>query len=136
LSFKTPTRNANCFHKQTGHDYTGRSTGAGAFTIWTHYLDSTEAVPKFVPDGCKANNNKPAPTFALNAGPGVDVEALYKWGGENGRVTIGGTTTTVGATGGYILGGGLGMKPRPVALFDAVINGSVRSFCSVLRHGR
>jgi FAD/FMN-containing dehydrogenase len=60
-------------------------------------------VPTFVPKGCK---NKAS--YVVKAGPGVDVEALYKWGGENGRVTIGGTTTTVGATGGYILGGGLG----------------------------
>jgi hypothetical protein len=88
---------------KTGHDYSGRSTGAGALSIWTHFLDSTEAVPEFIPDGCNTNSS-----YVVKAGPGVDVEALYKWGGENGRVTIGGTTTTVGATGGYILGGGLG----------------------------
>jgi hypothetical protein len=66
-------------------------------------MDSTEARPEFVPQGCNGET-----TYALEAGPAVDVEALYKWAGENGRVTIGGTTTTVGATGGYILGGGLG----------------------------
>lgn len=88
---------------QTGHDYSGRSTGAGALSIWTHFLNSTEAVPEFIPEGCDSEA-----TYVVKAGPAVDVEALYKWGGENGRVTIGGTTTTVGATGGYILGGGLG----------------------------
>jgi FAD/FMN-containing dehydrogenase len=89
--------------KNTGHDYSGRSTGAGALSIWTHYMDSTEAVPKFVPQGCKTEAS-----YALKAGPAITVEGLYKWAGENGRVTIGGTSATVGATGGYILGGGLG----------------------------
>ncbi|KAI0141762.1 FAD-binding domain-containing protein [Xylariaceae sp. FL1272] len=89
--------------KNTGHDYTGRSTGAGALTIWTHHMDETEGIPEFVPDGCCSNAS-----YVVSAGPGVDVEALNNWAGENDRVTIGGTTATVGAAGGYILGGGLG----------------------------
>ncbi|CAJ2499890.1 Uu.00g027430.m01.CDS01 [Anthostomella pinea] len=89
--------------KNTGHDYSGRSSGAGSLSIWTHHMDDTEGVPDFLPAGCDLNSS-----YALSAGPGVDVEALNIWAGENGRVTIGGTTATVGAMGGYILGGGLG----------------------------
>ena len=48
----------------------------------------------------------------LSAGPGVDVEQLYAWGGQNERVTIGGFTPTVGAAGGYTLGGGTGYFPQ------------------------
>jgi hypothetical protein len=120
---------------KTGHDYSGRSTGAGAFTIWTHFLNSTEAEPDFVPEGCKTNDSLTNSTYALKAGPGVDVEALYKWGGENERVTIGGTTTTVGATGGYILGGGLGTSPFAVTLIEKFVNACYRSIGALLRHG-
>ncbi|KAI1266333.1 FAD-binding domain-containing protein [Xylariaceae sp. FL1019] len=89
--------------KNTGHDYTGRSIGAGALTIWTHHMDDAESVPEFIPDGCTADAS-----YAVSAGPGVDVEILNNWAFENGKVTIGGTTATVGAAGGYILGGGIG----------------------------
>jgi len=72
-------------------------------SIWTRHLTSTEAVSDFVPKGCSEGGHD-----AVVAGSGVNVEKLYDWGAENGQVTIGGYTTTVGAAGGYILGGGLG----------------------------
>ncbi|KAI1741663.1 FAD-binding domain-containing protein [Xylaria scruposa] len=90
--------------KNSGHDYSGRSSGVGSLAIWTRHLTSTEAVSAFVPEGC---NNVEGHNVVV-AGSGVNVEELYNWGGENGQVTIGGYTTTVGAAGGYILGGGLG----------------------------
>ncbi|GAP91265.1 putative FAD-binding domain-containing protein [Rosellinia necatrix] len=90
--------------KNSGHDYTGRSSGAGSLSIWTRHLTSTEAVSAFVPQGCR----NLAGHDVVVAGSGVNVEELYNWGGANGQVTIGGYTTTVGAAGGYILGGGLG----------------------------
>ncbi|KAI0459092.1 FAD-binding domain-containing protein [Xylaria acuta] len=90
--------------KNSGHDYTGRSSGVGSLAIWTRHLTSTEAVSAFVPEGC---NNAEGHDVVV-AGSGVNVEELYNWGADNGQVTIGGYTTTVGAAGGYILGGGLG----------------------------
>ncbi|KAI8950396.1 FAD-binding domain-containing protein [Xylaria longipes] len=90
--------------KNSGHDYTGRSSGVGSLAIWTRHLTSTEAVSTFVPEGC---DNVEGHDVVV-AGSGVNVEELYNWGAENGQVTIGGYTTTVGAAGGYILGGGLG----------------------------
>ncbi|KAI1817328.1 FAD-binding domain-containing protein [Poronia punctata] len=89
--------------KNSGHDYSGRSSGAGALSIWTRHLTSTEAVSDFVPKGCSSDGHD-----VVVAGSGVNVEELYDWGAENGKVTIGGYTTTVGAAGGYILGGGMG----------------------------
>ncbi|KAJ3577462.1 hypothetical protein NPX13_g3103 [Xylaria arbuscula] len=89
--------------KNSGHDYTGRSSGAGALSIWTRHLTTTEAVSSFVPESCNSAGHD-----VVVAGSGVNVEELYNWGAENGQVTIGGYTTTVGAAGGYILGGGLG----------------------------
>ncbi|KAI1310653.1 FAD-binding domain-containing protein [Xylaria venustula] len=90
--------------KNSGHDYTGRSSGAGALSIWTRHLTSTETVSSFVPEGCDHTTSHDV----VVAGSGVNVEELYNWGGENGQVTIGGYTTTVGAAGGYVLGGGVG----------------------------
>jgi hypothetical protein len=61
-------------------------------------------VPNFVPEHTNLK-----PQTVISAGPGVNVEELYQFGAANGVVTIGGFTQTVGAAGGYILGGGAGM---------------------------
>lgn len=90
---------------QSGHDYTGRSTGPGALTIWTLHQKETTMIDDFTPHGCSASYQK-----VLAAGPGVNVQELYRWGAENAVVTIGGFVATVGAAGGYLLGGGLGMS--------------------------
>ena len=42
------------------------------------------------------------------AGPAVDVQTLYTAAAQVNRITIGGFTPTVGAAGGYIIGGGTG----------------------------
>ncbi|KAI1758207.1 FAD-binding domain-containing protein [Xylaria castorea] len=89
--------------KNSGHDYTGRSSGVGSLAIWARHLISTDAVSAFIAEGC---DNAEGHDVVV-AGSGVNVEELYNWGAENGQVTIGGYTTTVSAAGGYILGGGL-----------------------------
>ncbi|KAJ3492527.1 hypothetical protein NLG97_g5329 [Lecanicillium saksenae] len=89
--------------KNTGHCYTGRSSGEGSFAVWTAHLNDAEVVRGFVPKGTRC-----APQDVISAGPAVNVEGLYKFGSANGLTTIGGFTQTVGATGGYLLGGGTG----------------------------
>ncbi|KAH7100273.1 FAD-binding domain-containing protein, partial [Auriculariales sp. MPI-PUGE-AT-0066] len=89
--------------KNSGHCYMGRSSAVGSFTIWTYYMQGYKLQPTFVADQC-AN----AAQSALEVGPGTDVQGLYAAGFETNRTTIGGFTTTVGAAGGYILGGGTG----------------------------
>lgn len=93
------------FSLQTGHDYTGRSSAPGSFTIWTGHLDSTELIPNFTPSGCSPFSSTPV----IAAGPAVDVEQLYAAGAQYNVTTIGGATPSVGATGGYIIGGGTGL---------------------------
>lgn len=44
----------------------------------------------------------------ISAGPGVLVDQLYAFGAEHNVITAGGFCPTVGATGGFILGGGTG----------------------------
>jgi FAD/FMN-containing dehydrogenase len=92
--------------KNSGHDYTGRSTGPGAFSVWTRNMNDAVAIRNFQPEGCSSTTVQPHDV--VSAGPGVDVEELFAWGGANAAVTIGGFTTTVGAAGGYTLGGGTG----------------------------
>ncbi|KAI0199812.1 FAD-binding domain-containing protein [Astrocystis sublimbata] len=90
--------------KNSGHDYSGRSSGAGSLSIWTRHLTSIENITSFVPDGCKNTDGDDV----VSAGSGVNVEEIYNWGAANGKVTIGGYANTVGVAGGYILSGGLG----------------------------
>lgn len=92
--------------KNTGHDYNGRSSGAGAFSVWTRYINEVKLVKDFRP--C----NSSAPQDVLSAGPGVNVEELYAFSGKNGLVAMGGYTATVGAAGGWVLGGGVGKHSR------------------------
>ncbi|KAJ4344564.1 uncharacterized protein N0V89_012308 [Didymosphaeria variabile] len=89
--------------KNSGHDYTGRSTGEGAFTIWTHYINDAQLIKAFNPCGGYGVGQD-----VISAGAGVNVAQLYEASGQNGVVTIGGYTATVGVAGGYVLGGGTG----------------------------
>ena len=67
-------------------------------------MNDAEFIEDFVP-----KNTDLSPQGVISAGPGVNVQGLYAAGGKNGVVTIGGYTPSVGATGGYIVGGGTGM---------------------------
>lgn len=67
-------------------------------------MNDAEFIEHFVPTDTNISSQG-----ILSAGPGVNVETLYAAGGKNGVVTIGGYTPSVGAAGGYIVGGGTGM---------------------------
>ncbi|KAG9256537.1 FAD binding domain-containing protein [Emericellopsis atlantica] len=79
--------------RNTGHDYNGRSTGAGALSVWTHYMKDIEILGR-------------ADGKALKVGAGVQgfeaVDAAHK----AGLVVVGGECPTVGLAGGYTQGGG------------------------------
>ncbi|KAI9658405.1 MAG: hypothetical protein M1821_002538 [Bathelium mastoideum] len=87
--------------KNTGHDFVGRSTGAGALSLWTHNLKTQEFLPTYRSD----HYNGPAVKF----GAGVQVFEAYEFAHQNGVRVVGGTCPTVGIAGGYTLGGGHGM---------------------------
>lgn len=63
--------------------------------------------PKFI-KGFVPSKSKAAPQDVIVTGPGANVIDLYEAGAKNGVVTIGGFSPTVGAAGGYVLGGGAG----------------------------
>lgn len=68
--------------KNTGHDVMGRSTGHGAFSIWTHGLKDMQYFDKY--DG--AGYTGPA----IKLGGGVQTFELYKFANQKGVVAVAG----------------------------------------------
>lgn len=68
--------------KNTGHDFAGKSVGAGALSIWTHGLKDIQFFDNYV-DG---TYNGPA----VKAGAGVQAFDLYKAANDKGLVVVGG----------------------------------------------
>jgi len=86
--------------KNTGHDYMGKSTGHGALSVWMHNMNSTEWIPSYK----SAAYNGPA----VKASSGVTMKQMYQEASAHGYIVLGGDCPTVGMTGGFIQGGGLG----------------------------
>ncbi|EAU38028.1 conserved hypothetical protein [Aspergillus terreus NIH2624] len=83
--------------RNTGHDYMGRSTGAGALSVWTHNLNAVE-----YQDWSDATYSGPA--YKLGSGV-MGYQVLDALQGT-GHVLVGGECPTVGLAGGYTQGGG------------------------------
>jgi hypothetical protein len=83
--------------RNTGHDYNGKSTGAGALAIWTHHMKHQELVDYESP----SYSGK-----AVKMGAGVEVFESYAFAQKHGLVSVGGDCPTVGVAGGYTQGGG------------------------------
>jgi FAD/FMN-containing dehydrogenase len=84
--------------KNTGHDFAGKSGGAGSLSIWTHHLKELA----FLPDYSSSEYTGPA----IKAGVGIQGYELYAAADKFGVVAMGGECPTVGVTGGWIQGGG------------------------------
>ena len=84
--------------KNTGHDFNGKSTGAGALGIWTHHLKDIV----YYEDYRLGNYSGPA----VKMGAGVQAFEIYEKANELGFTAVGGEGKTVGVAGGYVLGGG------------------------------
>ncbi|KAH7393290.1 hypothetical protein BKA64DRAFT_625385 [Cadophora sp. MPI-SDFR-AT-0126] len=83
--------------RNTGHDYLGKSTGAGALAVWTHYLKDIEVL-----DWSDSNYEGKA----IKMGAGVQGFEALATAHEHGLVPITGECPTVGIAGGYTQGGG------------------------------
>lgn len=86
--------------KNTGHDFSGKSGGAGSLSVWVHNLKDIAYIPSYN----DATTDYDGPAF--KAGAGVQVYEIYAAARDHGLVTIGGEGQTVGAMGGYVQGGG------------------------------
>lgn len=85
--------------KNTGHDYLGKSLGAGALSIWTHNLKDIEFVEKYESDSGYVGS-------VMKIGAGVTVREVYKAAHKYSVTVLGGICESVGYAGGYIAGGG------------------------------
>jgi len=83
--------------RNTGHDYNGRSTGAGALSVWTHKLKNIDF---------KDWSDKYYKGTAVKLGAGVQGFDILSAGLAKKQVVVGGECPTVGVAGGYTQGGG------------------------------
>ncbi|KAK2601094.1 hypothetical protein N8I77_010566 [Diaporthe amygdali] len=90
-------QNVRLVIRNTGHDYLGRSTGAGALAVWTHHLKDITPVEW---DDASFTGT------ALKLGAGVQGYEMLQAATALGRVAVGGECPTVGVAGGYTQGGG------------------------------
>ncbi|KAJ5459900.1 uncharacterized protein N7458_001452 [Penicillium daleae] len=84
--------------KNTGHDFSGKSTGAGALGIWTHHLKEIDYIANYKTSSYQGP--------AVKMGAGVQAFEIYEKANELGFSVVGGEGKTVGVAGGYVLGGG------------------------------
>ncbi|KAH8596904.1 FAD binding domain protein [Bisporella sp. PMI_857] len=112
-------RNIRFVVRNTGHDYNGRSTGAGALAIWTHYLKDTQII-----DWSDAYYTGKA----IKMGAGIQGYEAMAAAKVKGLVAIGGECPTVGVAGGYTQGGGhsalstsFGLGADQTLSFDVVL---------------
>lgn len=68
--------------KNTGHDFNGKSTGAGALGIWTHNLKDIEYIANYNSPGYKGP--------AVKMGAGVQAHEIYEKGHALGFTAVGG----------------------------------------------
>ncbi|GAA5962001.1 hypothetical protein JCM21900_002793 [Sporobolomyces salmonicolor] len=114
--------------KNTGHDYLGRSSDVGSFTIWTHHLKTIHYDSAFVPEGAPEGTE---PHAAILAGAGNTVSDMNVAADEAGVIVTGGVSKTVGAAGGFVLGGGHG----PFAPSHGLAADNVLEFTVVTANG-
>ncbi|KAK8186483.1 hypothetical protein BC567DRAFT_253939 [Phyllosticta citribraziliensis] len=98
--------------KNTGHDYKGRSSAPNSLALWLTNLKPPLKLEKnFEPEGC------PGPVGdGITMGGGQGMRGLYKFAEDNGVTVPGGTSSTVGAAGGWVSGGGHGFATNTLGL--------------------
>ncbi|KAG8770828.1 hypothetical protein FRC12_004022 [Ceratobasidium sp. 428] len=87
--------------KNTGHDFAGKSMAPGTLSLWTHNIKYINYSTTFVPEGCSVPG-----VPALTYGAGQDMDSLFLFAETNNITFIGGSAKTVGAAGGWLMGGG------------------------------
>ena len=83
--------------RNTGHDYNGKSTGAGALSLWMHNLKDIRI---------SDYSDKHYKGRAIKMSAGVQGFEAYAAADAQGLQVVGGECPTVGIAGGYTQGGG------------------------------
>ncbi|KAK8062544.1 hypothetical protein PG997_014641 [Apiospora hydei] len=100
-------RNIRFVIRNTGHDYFGKSTGAGALALWTHHMKDISVLDY----KSQGYNGK-----ALKMGAGVQVQEALAAAHAEGLVVPGGQCQTVGIVGGYTQAGGHSLLASVIGL--------------------
>jgi FAD/FMN-containing dehydrogenase len=91
------TRNVRVLVRNTGHDFLGRSTGAGALAIWTQSLKSITFTQW---------SDKTYTGPAVTVGAGVLGYEVLEAANAQGLTVVSGECATVGLAGGFTQGAG------------------------------
>ncbi|KAH9904108.1 isoamyl alcohol oxidase [Xylariomycetidae sp. FL2044] len=94
--------------RNTGHDYLGKSTGAGALAIWTKHLKHLSYIPDFSSSSSSSSSSTAYAGPALRLGAGVTGAEAAAFAQRHGLVTPTGNCPSVGVAGGYVQAGGHG----------------------------
>lgn len=89
--------------KATGHSYTGRSTGPGSLSIWTHNFRGIKYLDNFQPIFCHTSQ----PFSAVRVAAGHTNGEVQAYLSEHDRVIVSGANPSVGIIG-WLTGGGHG----------------------------
>ncbi|KAI1871216.1 hypothetical protein JX265_001067 [Neoarthrinium moseri] len=127
------THNVRFVVRNTGHDFNGRSTGAGGLAVWTHHLKSLEIIQNIEMKGDPDKGEQSYQGPALKMGSGVQGVEAEHFAADAGLVVVGGWCPSVGIAGGFTQGGGhsplgsqFGMGADQTLEFQVVTaNGSV-----------
>ncbi|KAL4922897.1 hypothetical protein BDW62DRAFT_196904 [Aspergillus aurantiobrunneus] len=98
--------------KNTGHDYTGRSSGPDSLGLWTHHIQPPIRLEQdFIPEGCSEVAGD-----GITFGAGQQFAGIYEFAREHDYRVVGGSSSTVGAAGGWITGGGHSLLSNELGL--------------------
>jgi FAD/FMN-containing dehydrogenase len=98
--------------KNSGHDYVMRSSRRGSLAIWTRGIQGKTFHTTFVPKDCVGIPETTAITF----GAGVNTDEAVTFAHENGFVFDGGSGSTIGVSGGWVLNGGHSVLSNNIGL--------------------
>ncbi|KAK3328745.1 hypothetical protein B0H66DRAFT_822 [Apodospora peruviana] len=87
--------------KNTGHDFDGRSAGAGSLSVWTHFFKGFEFLPQY------SQGNYTG--LAARVGAGLETWELYQFMDDFNITIVTPGAGTVGGVGGWMAGGGHGV---------------------------
>jgi len=95
----TKKHNIRLVIRNTGHDFLGKSMGAGAVGIWTHNIKDIEILDYTSPHYTGK---------AMKVGAGVQIFEAHEAAHAHNLVVVGGNCPSVGLAGGYTQRGGHG----------------------------
>lgn len=115
--------------KNTGHDYKGRSSAPNSLALWTHNLKDISYDANFIPNMCEGDGQT-----VVTVGAGIQWHELYNFANERNLTIVGGTDRSVGASGGWVQGGGHSLLSNTMGLgVDRVLQFRVVTPDGILR---